>query len=161
MASTAGPPREASHEHGMDGPPTAPWELTHDAWPGEARLPSRPESAGVARRLVRSMLHHRWGLPPDVTDTAVLLTSELVGNAVQHAGAHVFGLRIRRRRDWIRCEVRDPSRALPCRLPVRDLDVSGRGLHLVNMLAGRWGVDLLPHGKSTWFEMRVPGRTCT
>lgn len=134
------------------------WELTRDPWPGEVCLPSRPESAGVARRLVRATLQSRWTLPADFADNAVLLVSELVGNAVQHAGAHVFGLRIRRRREWVRFEVRDPSRALPCRLPVRELDVSGRGLHLVEMLSGRWGVDLLPRGKSTWFEMRVPSR---
>jgi anti-sigma regulatory factor (Ser/Thr protein kinase) len=89
----------------------------------------------------------------------VLLVSELVGNAVRHAGAPAFGLRLRRRRGWVRVEVRDPSRALPCHLPVEGMDVlSGRGLFLVDTLADRWGVDLLPQGKVTWFEMRVAGR---
>jgi anti-sigma regulatory factor (Ser/Thr protein kinase) len=133
-------------------------ELTRDPGVGEVRLLSRPESAGAARRLTRHQLLHRWMLPPPLTEEAVLLVSELVGNAVQHAGAHVFGLRIRRRRGWVRVEVRDPSRALPCHLPVRELDVSGRGLWLVDKLADRWGVDLLPYGKCTWFELRLPGR---
>ncbi|MDT0341314.1 ATP-binding protein [Streptomyces sp. DSM 44938] len=133
--------------------------LGRDPSAGEVRLPSLPSSARIARRLTGRLLQQRWMLPPDLTEEAVLLVSELVGNAVQHAGAAVFGLRIRRRRGWIRVEVRDPSRALPCLLPVREMDVdSGRGLFLVDTLADRWGVDLLADGKCTWFEMRVPGR---
>ncbi|MEV1009527.1 ATP-binding protein [Streptomyces sp. NPDC049881] len=125
---------------------------------GEVVFPSLPESAGHARRLTRRLLGGRWLLPPELTDNAVLLVSELVGNAVRHAGAPSFGLRVRRRRGWVRVEVSDPSRALPCLLPVRELDISGRGLFLVNHLSDRWGVDLLPEGKATWFEMRVPPR---
>jgi anti-sigma regulatory factor (Ser/Thr protein kinase) len=133
--------------------------LAGDPSAGEIRLPSRPSSARVARRLTWRLLHQRWMLPAELTDDAVLLVSELVGNAVQHAGAPVFGLRIRRRRGWFRVEVRDPSRALPCHLPVREMDVdSGRGLFLVDTLADRWGVDLLADGKCTWFEMRVASR---
>ncbi|WP_052848415.1 ATP-binding protein [Streptomyces avicenniae] len=134
----------------------AAFSADEDPSAGEVILPSLPESAGRARRLTRRLLGVRWLLPPDLTDSAVLLVSELVGNAVRHAGAPSFGLRIRRRRGWIRVEVSDPSRTLPCLLPVRDLDVSGRGLFLVDHLSDRWGVDLLADGKATWFEMRVP-----
>lgn len=121
----------------------------------EVRLPNRPQSAGTARRLAQAVMELSWSLPEQPTEQTVLLVSELVGNAVRHTGAHVFGLRMQRRRGWIRVEVRDPSRGLPCLLPVGDLDTSGRGLFLVNMLSDRWGVDLLPRGKQTWFEMRV------
>jgi hypothetical protein len=65
---------------------------------------------------------------------------------------------MRRRPGWIRVEVRDPSRGLPCLIPVRETDISGRGLFLVAELSDRWGVDLLPRGKRTWFEMRVVER---
>ncbi|MFJ9913461.1 ATP-binding protein [Actinacidiphila glaucinigra] len=122
----------------------------------EVRLSSRPESAATARRLARSVLR-LWGLP-QFDDVVELLVSELVGNAVRHTGARTFGLRMLRRRGWIRVEVRDPSRALPCLMPVREMDVSGRGLFLIDKLADRWGVDLLPRGKTTWFEMRVMDR---
>jgi anti-sigma regulatory factor (Ser/Thr protein kinase) len=98
-----------------------------------------------------------WGLPHHC-DTVELLVSELVGNAVRHTGARTFGLRMWRRRGWIRVEVRDPSRALPCLMPVCDLDVSGRGLFLVDNLSDRWGVDLQARGKTTWFELRVLDR---
>ncbi|WMX44962.1 ATP-binding protein [Streptomyces roseicoloratus] len=124
----------------------------------DARLPSRPESAAVARRLTQWVVLRHWQLTPQIAEHAVLLVSELVGNAVRHTGARVFALRLQRRRGWIRVEVRDPSRGLPCLMPVHELDTSGRGLFLVDKLSDRWGVDLAPRGKTTWFEMRVSDR---
>ncbi|MFF8034169.1 MULTISPECIES: ATP-binding protein [unclassified Streptomyces] len=133
-------------------------ELHGNPADAEVSLLSRPESAATARRLVQVVTLRHWGLTARTTENAVLLVSELVGNAVRHTGARVFGLRMQRRRGWIRVEVRDPSRGLPCLMPVHDLDVSGRGLFLVDELADRWGVDLLARGKTTWFEMRVTDR---
>lgn len=124
----------------------------------EVRLPSRPQSAATARRLTQCVVLRQWALGPQIAEHAVLLVSELVGNAVRHTGARVFGLRLLRRRGMIRVEVRDPSRGLPCLLPVREMDTSGRGLFLVDKLSDRWGVDLQPRGKTTWFEMRVADR---
>lgn len=133
-------------------------ELFGNPTEGEVRLPSRPESAATARRLTSCVVLRQWALSPQTAEYAVLLVSELVGNAVRHTGARVFGLRMVRRRGWIRVEVRDPSRGLPCLMPVREMDVSGRGLFLVDKLSDRWGVDLLPRGKTTWFEMRISDR---
>lgn len=128
-------------------------DLVGDPSVDEVQLPSRPESASAARRLTVSVLR-LWGLG-ELAENAELLVSELVGNAVRHTGARTFGLRILRRRGWIRVEVRDPSRALPCLMPVTEQDTGGRGLFLVDRLSDRWGADLLPRGKTTWFEMRV------
>ncbi|MFF5564863.1 ATP-binding protein [Streptomyces sp. NPDC012623] len=130
-------------------------ELFGNPTEAEVRLPSRPESASAARRITHSVVLRQWKLSPETAEYAVLLVSELVGNAVRHTGARVFGLRMVRRRGWIRIEVRDPSRGLPCLIPVRAMDTSGRGLFLVDKLSDRWGVDLLPRGKTTWFEMRI------
>ncbi|MBT2466538.1 ATP-binding protein [Streptomyces sp. ISL-66] len=124
----------------------------------EVTLPSLPESAGRARRLTQCVVVRLWGLSPQIAEHAVLLVSELVGNAVRHTGARSFGLRMLRRRGWIRIEVRDPSRGLPCLMPVDEMDTTGRGLFLVDKLSDRWGADLLPRGKITWFEMRVADR---
>ncbi|WP_459180053.1 ATP-binding protein [Streptomyces sp.] len=140
----------------MDDIAATSLDLVGDPSVDEVRLTSRPESAGTARRLALSVLKV-WALP-QLNDVVELLVSELVGNAVRHTGARTFGLRLLRRRGWIRVEVRDPSRSLPCLMPVRELDVSGRGLFLIDKLADRWGVDLLPRGKTTWFEMRVIDR---
>jgi anti-sigma regulatory factor (Ser/Thr protein kinase) len=133
-------------------------ELFGDPTDGEVQLPSRPESAATARRLTQCVVLRHWALSAQTAEDAVLLVSELVGNAVRHTGARVFGLRMLSRRGWIRIEVRDPSRGLPCLMPVQEMDISGRGLFLVDMLSDRWGVDLLPRGKTTWFEMRVADR---
>ncbi|MFE7211888.1 ATP-binding protein [Streptomyces sp. NPDC001698] len=133
-------------------------ELYGNPTESEVPLPSRPESAATARRLAQVVVLRQWGLSPKLAEDTVLLVSELVGNAVRHTGARVFGLRMRRRRGWLRVEVRDPSRGLPCLMPVQELDISGRGLFLVDKLSDRWGVDLLPRGKTTWFEMRVADR---
>ncbi|MGP3986467.1 ATP-binding protein [Streptomyces sp. 3N207] len=119
----------------------------------EVPLPNLPESARLARRLAEAVLRQRWALSAQRTEYTVLLVSELVGNAVRHTGAHTIGIRMLRRSGRLRVEVRDPSRGLPCLLPVGELDTSGRGLFLVDTLAERWGVDLLPRGKTTWFEM--------
>ncbi|GHE42592.1 ATP-binding protein [Streptomyces capitiformicae] len=133
-------------------------ELFGNPTEAEVPLPSRPESAATARRLAQVVVLRHWGLSPKLAEDTVLLVSELVGNAVRHTGARVFGLRMKRRRGWIRVEVRDPSRGLPCLIPVQEMDISGRGLFLVDKLSDRWGVDLLPRGKTTWFEMRVADR---
>jgi anti-sigma regulatory factor (Ser/Thr protein kinase) len=133
-------------------------ELFGNPTDGEVTLPSLPESAAIARRLAQVVILRHWQLSPKLTEDAVLLVSELVGNAVRHTGARAFGLRLRRRRGWIRAEVRDPSRGLPCLMPVQETDLGGRGLFLVDKLSDRWGADLLPHGKTTWFEMRVGDR---
>ncbi len=124
----------------------------------DVRLPSLPESARIARRMTQYVVLRQWGLGPNLAEHAVLLVSELVGNAVRHTGARVFVLRAQRRPGRIRIEVRDPSRGLPCLMPVAELDVSGRGLFLVDKLSDRWGADLGPRGKTTWFEMRVTDR---
>ncbi|MFE5923202.1 ATP-binding protein [Streptomyces sp. NPDC056468] len=120
----------------------------------EVPLPSRPEAARIARVLTAFVLRQQWRISDQVTDSAVLMVSELAANVVQHTGARVFGLRLRRGAGWIRIEVRDPSRGLPCLMPVSTTDLRGRGLLVVNQLSDRWGVDLLPRGKTTWFELR-------
>ncbi|MCX5073267.1 ATP-binding protein [Streptomyces sp. NPDC060334] len=140
-------------EHGLKAP-----ESYENPAEAEVTLPSMPESARTARRLTQSVVIRHWGLSPQIAEHAVLLVSELVGNAVRHTGARSFGLRMLRRRGWIRIEVRDPSRGLPCLMPVHEMDTTGRGLFLVDKLSDRWGADLLPRGKITWFEMRVADR---
>lgn len=155
VASVTDRVTETPGEGAGDEPVRDIFEEFGDPADDEVSLPNRPESARDARRLAHTVLDLRWALPGQLTENAVLLVSELVGNAVRHTGAHTFGLRMLRRSGWIRVEVRDPSRGLPCLLPVQETDISGRGLFLVDTLSDRWGVDLLPLGKTTWFEMRV------
>jgi anti-sigma regulatory factor (Ser/Thr protein kinase) len=90
----------------------------------------------------------------DVRDTAELLTSELVTNALLHAGTdltvHVLSAGSG---SVVRVAVDDGSAVAPA---LRDPDagaLGGRGLPLVASLATRWGWEPLPVGKRVWFEV--------
>ncbi|MFE4518491.1 ATP-binding protein [Kitasatospora sp. NPDC056783] len=127
--------------------------------PNEVRLPSRPESAPVARRLVLSVLES-WDLHQHL-EAGELLTGELVANAVRHAAGRTIGLHVSRKPGWLRVEVRDSSRALPCMIlaEAKPVNERGRGLRIVDDLSDRWGADLLPRGKGVWFELKVRERS--
>lgn len=110
------------------------------------------EAAGNARRLVRIALT-QWGLR-ECADTAELLVSEVVTNAVNHA-TRPIGLRLLRT-TTLQCEVSDDDPGAPVLQQPEPLDDAGRGLYLVSKLAARWGVGRLPSGKVVWFELTLP-----
>jgi PAS domain S-box-containing protein len=118
-------------------------------------------SVAVARAFVRDTLHG-WGFA-DVVDDAVVLTSELVTNAVVHAGT-AADVRCLRYETAVRVEVADhyPEREVPLQgrgRPHRDPDhEGGRGLLLCAALASRWGVEYTPAGKHVWFQLDLPER---
>ncbi|MFH9038517.1 ATP-binding protein [Streptomyces sp. NPDC017966] len=132
----------------------------HTGHPGYSEtLPGLEESAEVARKLVRTALA-AWYLD-DLTDTAILLVSELVANAVKHTNSRVIRVVITRPSErFVRIGVVDRARVLPkLAKPGDDLLTSGRGLLLVDALAERWGTDLYRWGKQVWVElMSEPAR---
>jgi len=79
-----------------------------------------------------------------------LLVSELVTNAVVHAGGPV-GLTIRHLGSRTRVEVSDTSVRLPevCPATVEHC----RGMHIVAALSARWGAEGHDGGKTVWFEV--------
>jgi hypothetical protein len=112
-----------------------------------------------ARRARDDLWFHllKWGMPDDVTDSAVLVLSELFGNAVRHAGeprGRHIETRFERRRGGVRIEVHDASDSKPQLRQVSGCEESGRGLALVDVLTGgRWGVaDREGVGKLVWAE---------
>ncbi|GAA2581252.1 ATP-binding SpoIIE family protein phosphatase [Streptomyces tubercidicus] len=115
---------------------------------------AEPERIAEARRQVREVLHD-WA-DPDQVDSAVLMVSEMVTNVLLHTDgdavlvAEITGERGARR---IRVDVADSSDELPHRRSPGELASSGRGLMLLELLAGAWGVDPRGDGKSTWFEL--------
>ncbi|MEW1698846.1 SpoIIE family protein phosphatase [Streptomyces sp. NPDC093249] len=117
-------------------------------------------SVAAARAFVRDTLQG-WG-HPELVDDAVVLTSELVTNAVIHAGTSAEVLCLRSD-DGIRIEVADryPEREIPVQSgrtlgnPDRE---NGRGLLLCAALAHRWGVDYSPTSKHVWFRLDLPQR---
>ncbi|MFD5545098.1 SpoIIE family protein phosphatase [Streptomyces goshikiensis] len=119
-------------------------------------------SVAAARAFVRDALQG-WGFA-DIVDDAVVLTSELVTNAVVHAGTRAEVLCLRAE-DGVRVEVADryPERELPLRhpgeRPYADPDrESGRGLMLCAALATRWGVEYTATHKHVWFRIDLPDR---
>ncbi|MFC9915774.1 ATP-binding protein [Streptomyces sp. NPDC127197] len=114
---------------------------------GRADLRAVPQ----ARRELRELLRH-WG-GPGRSETAELLTSELVTNAIVHTD-HDAVLTATVGPGGLRVEVRDFMACRP-RLcaPKADEATHGRGLVLVQSLADAWGVRPHAVGKSVWFEL--------
>ncbi|MBA4861068.1 SpoIIE family protein phosphatase [Streptomyces sp. PSKA54] len=114
---------------------------------------AEPERVAGARQQMREMLHD-WA-DGDQVDSAVLLVSELLTNVLVHTDSHalmvaeVIGEEGARR---MRIEVTDASDDLPHKRRPGELASSGRGLLLMELLAGSWGVDPRGEGKSIWFE---------
>lgn len=131
-----------------------------DRWAGpsmdEVPLCAVPESVATARRVARRVMD-LWGLERH-RDVVVQLVAELVTNAVRHAGGPALALAIDRRPGWLRVEVKDSSRMLPCLITMDPDARSGRGMLIVDGLADRWGADLLPRGKCVWCEVRLRER---
>ncbi|MEU6599704.1 SpoIIE family protein phosphatase [Streptomyces flaveolus] len=125
---------------------TASWELPADA-----------SSAGAARSLAVRQLA-RWGLEK-LTETTELLVSELVTNAVLHAGGPIRLNMIRHQA--LVCEVTDGSTGAPRLRHAHPYDENGRGLFLVARLASRWGSRHTPGGKLVWAEQAVPAASGT
>jgi anti-sigma regulatory factor (Ser/Thr protein kinase) len=106
-----------------------------------------------ARQLVRDACD-AW--PPEQVDTAQLLATELVANALLH-GQGDIGLRIRVSGHLLRVEVSDESSTLPRLVdpPPTRADEAGRGLYIVDALAKSWGTrsNQASGGKAVWFEL--------
>jgi anti-sigma regulatory factor (Ser/Thr protein kinase) len=97
----------------------------------------------------------RWNLM-HVCEPVRLVVSELVTNAVIHAGGPI-SLILARRDPFIHIRVRDGSLARPRRL---DPDVEpdprpgGRGLFLVELYSSAWGYRMRADGKLVWATVR-------
>ena len=114
-------------------------------------LPPEPASALAARAFARDVLS-TWR-EADAADIVTLLVSELVTNAVLHAGSKVE-ISIRHVGRWLRVEVADGSPVLPGQRDYTPDASTGRGLSLVEALADSWGVDSRgDSGKVVWFEV--------
>lgn len=107
------------------------------------------------RRALRELLSH-WDVPGR-SETAELLTSELVTNALVHTDHDAIVTATVSPRG-LRVEVRDfVGRRPKPRVPNADDGTHGRGLVLVQSLADAWGVRAHGVGKAVWFELNGGG----
>lgn len=115
----------------------------------ERHLPLHHSAPATARLSLRQTCT-AWSLSEAVMDTAELVVSELVTNAVEHARSRSL-LTLSHTGSALRIAVRD-YRLTPIPRPWA-LDVAaprGRGLHLITVLTDTWAVDQHPDGKTVW-----------
>ncbi|MFJ9753177.1 ATP-binding protein [Streptomyces chartreusis] len=121
----------------------------------EWRLEHRPEAVGRARRLARALLAG-WKTPQDEAEAAVLVVSELVTNAVEHAEPPLV-LHLHRqhadRRVWIGVTDGGPAAQDGAWSSSCAPDERGRGLHLVQALAQAHGMRRHAGGITYWVRM--------
>jgi anti-sigma regulatory factor (Ser/Thr protein kinase) len=135
--------------------------VRHDGLPEAARpVPARtsidrrdPRAARSARDFIAA---HVTG--PDlaaIRETAVLLVSEVVTNALRHTDG-LIDLELWRFADRVRVEVSDEASRGPVQAGAGLLDESGRGVPLMDALSDRWGTSPHGAGKVVWFELDLP-----
>jgi two-component sensor histidine kinase len=116
-------------------------------------LPSQPASVAAARRFVGTQCE-RWKLS---AESAQLVVSELVTNAVRYAGGEVTVTLRRDGDNHVVIAVRDDSPKRPQLRHVPDDATNGRGLAIVDAVALRWDVRLHgvagETGKTVWAEV--------
>jgi serine phosphatase RsbU (regulator of sigma subunit)/anti-sigma regulatory factor (Ser/Thr protein kinase) len=135
-------------------------DVEHEDLVATADFQPQPTAVAAARRFVRETLNS-WQLPcrDDLVSDAVLLTSELVTNAVVHAGT---GVQVACSLQGADVEVsvldRHPARMIPNQ-PAGPADrPGGRGLLLPGALSSSWGVTYGPVAKVVWFRLGLRGR---
>jgi anti-sigma regulatory factor (Ser/Thr protein kinase) len=118
-------------------------------------LDDDPRSAAAARQFLREFMDSAE-ISEDIRSVAELCLSELVTNAIVHAGTRS---ELRATLDsTLTVSVRDHGGAAPDAAPDEDPDplrVHGRGLKLVEALADRWGSERDARGTSVWFALEL------
>lgn len=115
-------------------------------------LPDGRTAPRLGRDFVRAALVD-WGLA-SLVDTAMLLASEVVTNAVVH-GQAPSTLRVERVGAGVHVSVTDAGRGVAHRGPARPGVAGGHGLSLVATLATRWGSGNVDAGHEVWFDLQV------
>ena len=121
------------------------------------RLATGPAAAAEARRRVLAAIQS-WQVPVD-PDTAILLTSELVTNAVRHEAGQAVMLVVTCARGRLRVDVHDTSPSWPAVADVPADAETGRGLLLVETLSDEWGFYRTPAGKAVYFMVAFQANT--
>lgn len=145
--------------------PMAPTRPAHSIKPPlpvsqhQCRIPLLADLAAAAgaRAVVEDCIR-TWRVPVDA-DAAVLLTSELVTNAVTHGSPPPAGTFVLLTVAWdaagLRVDVHDGSGDLPVLNQASAEAETGRGLLLVTSLSAEWGSYRTPTGKAVYFTLEL------
>jgi anti-sigma regulatory factor (Ser/Thr protein kinase) len=106
----------------------------------------------------REALRNGNGMLPDgIRDDVLLLVSELVTNAVRHAGAgpdRPLQVQVLRGPRWVVVTVGDEGPGFTWHpAPPAGNESGGWGLFLVDQIADSWGVECTTSGTRVWFEI--------
>ena len=115
------------------------------------RLTTGPAAPAEARSQVRAAIC-AWGVPVD-PNVAILLTSELVTNAIRYEPGETVTLAISCPGGQLRVEVHDTSCFVPLPADAAVDAETGRGLMLVDTLSAEWGCYPTPAGKAVYFTL--------
>jgi len=119
--------------------------------PSTLSLERSRRAVAQARSFVRDRCREA-GVADVTSDAVVLMVSELVTNAVEHARSRVE-LALAVDPGVVHVEIHDGNAALPA---IRNADsgaVNGRGMAIVDELALSWGVRPAGRGKTVWFDV--------
>jgi anti-sigma regulatory factor (Ser/Thr protein kinase) len=122
--------------------------------PRRIPLAAGPAAVAEARSQVAAAVC-AWDIPVDV-DVAVLLTSELVTNAIRHEAGTTITLTVTCICGQLRVDVHDTSCSMPVVMDALADAEAGRGLMLVASLSTDWGVHRTRTGKAVYFTLAVP-----
>lgn len=111
------------------------------------------DAARVGRRAVGDLTA---GADDETRASAVLVTSELVTNAIQAASSCTASAWFEPDAGAIRIEVEDASPEMPVLRDDDDERVGGFGLRIVAQLTTRWGVTVHEASKTVWAELLTP-----
>lgn len=127
-------------------------EARGDAGTEHLDLDPEPRSVRAARRWVQDRLAGTATVDDEGMAVLLLLTSELVTNAVLHARTDV-SVGLTPLVDGVLVTVADGNLLLPEQQPYSGTRPSGRGITLLHELAERWGVHRDDDGKAVWFVL--------
>jgi len=126
-------------------------------WFDEQVYPADSSTPARARRFALDQLRRAFGDEAQVTalgTDAGLIVSELVTNAV-NAGATRIGVALAIHHGHLRIGIADDASGRPTVQTASPHATGGRGLHIVEQLARRWGTCATPGGKEIWAELSV------
>lgn len=118
-------------------------------------LDLRHDVAAASRaRAAVAELFERIAMPPELAQDCLLVTSELVTNAIRHGGAPAR-LEVVGKPGYLLLKVHDTSDRRPEQRENHTGTEGGRGLRLVEALTTAWGCDSEPGrpGKHVWAEV--------
>jgi anti-sigma regulatory factor (Ser/Thr protein kinase) len=110
-----------------------------------------PSAVRFAREQLTRVLAE-WDLTGEAVEPTLLVVTELLSNAIDHARAPIQ-LAVSRTGESVRVELRDSVTEPPRLQPHDPWAKRGRGLQVVEALSSRWGWTNEPAGKTVWADV--------